>query len=255
MRYLLAIIRLLICGGILIFFIGRLLILSLFSGHNERRAMLHRRQFIRVILPVLGIRVHVQGRLPEDTGAALFVSNHRSYLDPVVVLHDALAHPVAKAEVASWPLISQGVRLTGIIFVQRDEQGSRVAARKAIEQNLLAGKSIFICPEGTTHIYKKTVEFHKAAFYLAAAHDVPVYPTAVEYGEPDAAFIGKDKFLPHFMKLFGHWKIPIYVSFGPPLKNSDGGKLLQATQNWIDQAGLELQAKYGLDWLEDRPTD
>ena len=254
MGYVLGFIRLLFFGVLLAIFMLRLAVVSLFLGYSETRALHHRRQFIRTMMPILGIRLEVTGALPDDPGTALYVSNHRSYLDPIVVMHEILAYPVAKAEVSSWPLIAQGVKMTGIIFVQRDEQGSRVAARKAIDQSFRAHKSIFICPEGTTHSYRKTIEFRRAAFYIAAEQQIPVYPVAVEYANRAAAFIDRDQFLPHFLKLFGRLRIPIFVEFGPVMRDTDGGRLLNATQQWIDEACIRLQTAHQLDWLRENPT-
>ncbi|MCB0600816.1 MAG: 1-acyl-sn-glycerol-3-phosphate acyltransferase [Saprospiraceae bacterium] len=254
MGYVLSFIRLLVFALILSAFMLRLAVVSMLLGFDENRSLRHRRQFIRTMMPLLGIRLHVTGSLPEAPGTALYVSNHRSYLDPIVVMHDALAYPVAKAEVRSWPLIAQGVKMTGIIFVQRDEQGSRVAARNAIEKSFQEHKSIFICPEGTTHMYRRTIEFRKAAFYIAAEQGIPVYPAAVEYADRTAAFIDQDQFLPHFLRLFGRWRIPIYVSYGPELRDQDGGRLMASTQEWIDEACKQLQSSYHLNWLKENPS-
>ena len=74
-----------------------------------------------------------------NEGGGLLVSNHRSYLDPVVLLRDILAVAVAKKEVQDWPIIGYGARISGAIFVDRSNKESRRETREAIGEAIRDG--------------------------------------------------------------------------------------------------------------------
>ncbi|MBK7345118.1 MAG: 1-acyl-sn-glycerol-3-phosphate acyltransferase [Saprospiraceae bacterium] len=73
-----------------------------------------RRLWIHMILFTLGIYIRWEGRIPAHP--AIYVGNHRAYLDPLLLMREVLAVPVAKKEMASWPLIGFASRLSGIFL-------------------------------------------------------------------------------------------------------------------------------------------
>ena len=44
------------------------------------------------------------------------------------------------------------------------------------------------------------VDFHRGGFFLARRCGVPVLPIVVRYDSKDAAWVGDDTFLPHYMR-------------------------------------------------------
>ncbi|MEZ4685452.1 MAG: lysophospholipid acyltransferase family protein [Bacteroidia bacterium] len=173
-----------------------------------------RRRWIRFFMPVLGVELHIEGEPPTEPG--IIAGNHLSYLDPVAVLHDALALPVAKAEVSKWPVIGGLAKGTGILFVERGNRESRASTREAIRDAVQVGRIILNYPEGTTHAEPFTLPFRKGIFYVAAAEGFPVYPVAIWYGRKEAAWIDDDTFLPHFIRTFRHKKLDILLRYGLP---------------------------------------
>ena len=126
--------------------------------------------------------------------------------------------------------------------MQRDQKSSRKLARKAILQCIQEGYSVYICPEGTTHIQPQTLEFRPATFHMAAEHRIPILPVAVEYKDKNDAFIGNDTFLPHFIRTFGKWRTVIHLHIGPILQGDDGEELLKQCKSWIDDSLAKSQA-------------
>lgn len=177
----------------------------------------------------LGLRMKVEG-IPFQ-GPCLYVGNHITYIDPVVVLTYVDASVVAKAEVSKWPLVGLGAHIVGTIFVQRDEKSSREEAARAISDALHNGKSILVFPEGTTSAGPTTIPFRPRSFDAAFMAGVPVQPIAIWYKSPAAAYIGEDTFIPHFFRLFRMKRIYGTVVFGPLLYGED--TCAQARQ-WID---------------------
>ena len=118
MKYLIAYTRLAFFMSTMAVGIMFCMINALFGGNYIARNMKIRRAWIRFVVPFMGIRIKQKGSVPN--GAFLFISNHRSFLDPVIALYYTSTWPLAKAEINRYPLIGYGTRLTGILFVDRD---------------------------------------------------------------------------------------------------------------------------------------
>ncbi|RMG85913.1 MAG: 1-acyl-sn-glycerol-3-phosphate acyltransferase [Bacteroidetes bacterium] len=211
---------------------------KLLFGHDLHFALWARQYFIRFLLVILGVEIDRRGTPPA--GAFLWVSNHRSWLDPLIVLRDVRAMPVAKAEVSHWPLIGYGARLTGILYVKREEKKSRAAIVAAIGEWLGKGVSILIYPEGTTHSGFETLPFRRGAFRVAAAQGVGVVPIALEYTDPHDAWLGDETFVPHFMRTFRKWKTRVSIWYGPVLSSEDADELVDESRSWINDKLLIL---------------
>lgn len=216
---------------------------ALAGGKDMRFAQLMRRLWARRSLRILGVEVERTGPLPGK-GPFLVIGNHRSYLDPIVVLKEVEAWPVAKAEVGSWPLIGFAARATGIIYVERENKDSRAATLDAMEHALNNGHSVLVYPEGTTHIQPVTSRFKPGAFRLAASLQVPVIPMAIEYENPDDAWVGAATFVPHFVKTFGRKKTRVKIRYGQPIISGDSSVLIAETKNWIDDNLVKMRAEF-----------
>lgn len=211
-----------------------LLIVSAIKGHSLPRALQVRKRFCRDGLRALSAELTVEGE-PYDAGPAVFISNHRSYIDPLAALKDIKALPVAKAEVANWPLIGYGAKATGIMYVERDNKASRRSTVEAMQKILDLGYSVLIYPEGTTTREPTTLPFKKGAFALAAKNGLPVVPMAISYDNPDAIWDGPEPFVSHFLQMFKKDKNRIFIRYGAPIYGDTFEELLEKTQTWINQ--------------------
>ncbi|MCC7246309.1 MAG: 1-acyl-sn-glycerol-3-phosphate acyltransferase, partial [Saprospiraceae bacterium] len=161
--------------------VARMRLLNLFFGKNYPRNLRIRRRWARVVLKNCGIRLTVSGDIPASP--CVLVVNHRSWLDPMLILRDVLAFPVAKAEMSDWPLLGSGAKLAGIIYVQREDSGSRLSTLRQMAIQIKAGHSIMIFPEGTTSDLEGTLPFKTGAFQVAAKMKIPVVPVALLYAD------------------------------------------------------------------------
>jgi 1-acyl-sn-glycerol-3-phosphate acyltransferase len=109
------------------------------------RAVRSSARLARNVMPALGIEVEVRGRTPCEL--AVVVSNHRSYVDVPVVAAAAPGILLAKAEVASWPLIGEAARIGGTVFVRRDDRESRRRALDELAGVLRRGYGVTVFPE------------------------------------------------------------------------------------------------------------
>lgn len=198
--------------------------------------------FIRNVYRLMGIRVFVEGELPNEP--SILMGNHRSYVDAVMV---PAKHPVVfvgRVESKSWPIIGWGASLLGTIWVDRSSKESRKQTRESVKERLRNGYGIVIFPEGTTHIGPELLEYRPSMFYISAEGGFPVTPIAIEYKDPNIAWVGQSKFVPHAWKHFGARHIDVKVSYGPTSCLPDGGEMLEQTRNWTEQEVLRLRKEW-----------
>ncbi|MCB0669963.1 MAG: 1-acyl-sn-glycerol-3-phosphate acyltransferase [Saprospiraceae bacterium] len=241
MQYFRAYGRLIIFGVTMSLGMGYILLATLVAGKNLRRSMRIRRSWIRFISPVLGLDIIKHSTPPE--GAFLFVSNHRSFIDPVVILNFIYALPLAKAEVNSYPLIGFGARLTGILYVIRDSPDSRLDARQSIASTLMEGWSVLIYPEGTTEITARSGHFKKGSFEIASVVNTPVIPVAIEYADPSDHWKEWSMFR-QYLYQFGKNKCTCRIEFGDAILSDDAEDMLKKTQTWIDRKLIEFRSEF-----------
>lgn len=128
-----------------------------------------------------GVRLDVQGAEHLATRPAVYVFNHQSQLD-VLVLAKLLrggVTAVAKKELANSPGFGLMFRLADVAFVDR---GDPAQARKALEpavQKLREGISLVIAPEGTRSPTPSLGPFKKGAFHVARQAGVPIVPIVI----------------------------------------------------------------------------
>lgn len=120
---------------------------------------------------LIGLRVQVVGTPATQDPAGrpvLFLSNHSSWLD-VLVLGGALdACFVAKGEVAGWPLINIVAKLGRTVFVSRS-RGATGREADSMRAHMAAGESLIIFPEGTSNDGTRTLPFRSSLLGAADA--------------------------------------------------------------------------------------
>ena len=140
----------------------------LLRGRPARRVV---RLWHRGCCRIAGLRVRVRGA-PALSGPTLFVANHVSYLD-IVVLGSLLdAGFVAKSEVAAWPLIGWLARIGRTVFGAR-RAASCAGQCNALAERLSAGQSLILFAEGTSSDGGRVLPFETSLFAAVArsAHD------------------------------------------------------------------------------------
>ena len=119
----------------------------------------------RICARLLGFDIVVRGKMAEET-PALFVGNHTSYLD-IMVLGTAIEGCfIAKSEVANWPLFGWLAKLQRTVFVERRVRRT-AHQRDEIGARLAAGDRLILFPEGTSDDGVKVLPFKSALFAVA----------------------------------------------------------------------------------------
>jgi len=199
-------------------------VLLLLPGRGKERFAL---VYWRGIAFCLGVRLTVRGRLAAHR-PALYIVNHCSWLD-IVVLGSVLPGCfVAKAAVAQWPLIGWIAKLGRTIFVSRN-RASVQRERTDLEARLAAGDNIILFPEGTTSDGARVMKFAPAFLSLADAPAKPwVQAVTLVYDRldnmpvrlcdrPEIAWYGDMELASHFNRIGRRRRIHATIILDPPL--------------------------------------
>lgn len=199
---------------------------------DDSQSQLNQRANIwaKTLLQAMGVDLTVTGR---PTPGALLVSNHRSYVDILLLLAGTPCCFLAKGDVADWPVIGVAASRVGTVYVDRHAKDSRKASREAIARLLDAGHTVVVFPEGTTYPGPGCQDFRLGAFEVAHEVGAPVLPVALEYGRASDAW-RDEHVLVHFSRCFRQPKIKATLSFGPPLYADEPLDLMHDAHQWMN---------------------
>ncbi|OUL95623.1 AMP-binding protein [Paraburkholderia hospita] len=152
------------------------------SGHDHSRNWRHAAGACRGFLKLAGIDVRLDGEVQAlHMPGAIFVSNHTSYLD-VVVLASVLpcpVHFVAKQELAKQWLVRRLLRALGTCFVERANFSSSIADEQELVQLARRGERLLYFPEGSFTRASGLRAFHLGAFRAACLAHRSIVPIAL----------------------------------------------------------------------------
>jgi lyso-ornithine lipid O-acyltransferase len=185
--------------------------------------------YYRVLCALLRIRVRVNGA-PMHDHAVLYVSNHVSWADIVVIGSLAPVAFVAKREVASWPLVGITAKMQRTVFVDRTRRHQAAGAVADIVKRLKDGLSVVLFAEGTSSDGNRVLPFRSAllgAVEEASAHagNILIQPMSISYTglhgipmgrqhRPLVAWYGDLDFLPHIKAFIEQGAVDAVVSYG-----------------------------------------
>lgn len=162
------------------------------------------RSWFRSVAYVFGLRIECKGDLLP--APSLLASNHRSWLDIVVIGAAVDGIFVSKAEIRKWPLIGFFARYGGrSLFIHRGAMGSFRKVASLLAQRLQAGDRVIFFPEGTVSGDQGLLRFRPRLFEAALQAGCSVQPMALDYvggdGKAHAPMHQGDKFTVHAMRL------------------------------------------------------
>lgn len=183
-------------------------------------------RFYGLICRVFNIEVIVKGKICTER-PLVFVGNHTSYLD-IIILGAALpASFVSKAEVANWPLVGHIGKLTGTLFIKRDRRLADSHVGQMYEA-LQHGENLIFFPEGTTGDGVRPLPFKTSLFKLAERHKVFIQPFTVRYSHINGlpiyrnekslmAWIGDMTLMPHLKAFLQLGRVRVEVVLHEPV--------------------------------------
>ena len=166
----------------LIAVLAPLMILGTIITGNENVMYAPVRFFVRVGLALVGVRVEVKGlELTDPNQTYIFTPNHQSFIE-VPLLVTFLKHNfayLAKKELFKYPIWSQGIRLIGVVPIDRSNTQAAVESARLATEKIRHGKSYVIYPEGTRSRDGRLLPFKKGAFMMAIETGVPIVPVSI----------------------------------------------------------------------------
>ncbi|RUL63361.1 1-acyl-sn-glycerol-3-phosphate acyltransferase [Dyella dinghuensis] len=215
---------------------------------NGREPFAHRmiRWWSTALMRIFGLRSVRFGQPLRD--AALFVANHTSWIDIELLHSQRAACFVAKAEIASWPLVGWLAASGGTIFHRRGSNHSLAAVMQVMVDRLRQGRSVAVFPEGGTGHNGVLKVFHARIFQAALDADVPVQPVALRFARDgkrivDAGFREHENFMQNFLRMLGGPSMDAEVHFLEPVPtNADGRRRMAELARERIAASLEDRA-------------
>jgi len=159
-----------------------LLIALVLITKNENFIYSPVRLFIRAGLAMVGVRVEVSGLERLDPNQTyIFTPNHQSLIEVPLFVTYLGRNPayLGKKEVFKYPVFGYGIRLIGVVPVDRSNSPAAVESAKLATENLRRGKSYVVYPEGTRSRDGHLLPFKKGAFMMAIDAGVPIVPVTV----------------------------------------------------------------------------
>lgn len=162
--------------------VAPLLIALVVITRNENLLYSPVRLFIRAGLAMVGVRVEVSGLERLDSNQTyIFTPNHQSLIEVplcVTYLKRNIAY-LGKKEIFKYPIFGYGIRLIGVVSVDRSNTTAAVESARQATENLRRGKSYVVYPEGTRSPDGRLLPFKKGAFMMAIDAGVPVVPVSI----------------------------------------------------------------------------
>lgn len=198
----------------------------------------------------IGHQLTLKGELSK-VKPTLFVCNHSSYVDILVLGTFVPARFVAKLEVAKWPIMGWLATNQGTIYIDRNRSAIAEGTEKLIEF-IDQGESLILFPEGTTSDGCQVLPFGSSFFDVALKREMVVQPITVTYA-------GWDRLpMPHLMRKLCGWFSPeidllshlwmmaqlgtvqVIVDLHPPLKAAEFASRKELAQTSFEavQKGL-----------------
>ena len=195
-----------------------------------------------MVSPVLWISgiafsVKLHGDLDQIPHPAVYIINHSSTVDLLTILAMGLprARFVAKWELQYNPIFFLLGRLTGQVFIKRQDSERAVATLQNVYQRIKENRlSVMLAPEGSRKHPGIIGPFKKGPFRMAMDLDYPIVPI---YFEGNRELSSGGSLMVRSGKAVGHVHPPIDTS-GWTLENLDE-HIAEVRQRYLDWAGVE----------------
>ncbi len=175
---------------------------------------------------ISGARVTVTGTPSKRD--RLYIANHLSWLDILVLSGRTGSAFVAKADMESWPVFGWMANQNNTVYVKRSQALDAQNQATSLQKALLTGQPVTLFPEGTTAGGRELLPFRSSliAAVVPAPEGISIQPVALDYGDladkiawTDEESVGKNA-----LRIMGKFsRIPVTLHFLAPLDHADFG--------------------------------
>lgn len=168
--------------------------------------------------------------ITENSIGRLFVSNHTTFIDPIVVDSVLPSGFVAKSDIANWPFFGPIVSGVGTIYIDRGNKRALLNISANMEKALHEGRSVLMFPEGTTSSGEGILKLHSNLFEAAVKTGAPTIPLLVRYkeeGKPTTlqAWTGHEPLLNCMWRILCAKNLTVSVTVLPTVKGENRREL------------------------------
>lgn len=181
---------------------------------------------------LLFYKAEIEGleNLPGPDEAAVYVSNHQSFLDIYTLF--LLERPfkfISKTSNFLIPIIGWSMYLTGHVPLRRMDTRSQMECLRHCLNLVRQGVPVFFFPEGTRSRDGKMAQFKRGAFTIAAKAKVPIVPVSL---------IGTGKLMPNgFEGTLRPGSVKVIIH--PPIQGSNPDELCEQSRAVISKSLLQ----------------
>lgn len=156
----------------------------------------------------------------------LYIANHVSWLDILVLAGKTGSAFVAKADMAPWPVIGWLATLNNSVYVAREQRLDVHAQALAMTTALETGQPLTLFPEGTTGDGRELLAFRSSlvASVTPPPQGISIQPVAIDYGPPapDIAWIDDEPVGHNALRVMSRAaRLPVTLHFLEPLDHAD----------------------------------
>jgi len=196
----------------------------------------------RSLCSALNIRVKTIGE-PLEGPPTLFVCNHVSWIDIIVLGHVIKACFIAKKDMIDWPVLGYLSSLQRTIFIDRDRRTDVIEQRKEMQERMHNGDNLILFPEGTTSPGGTVLPFKSSLFgvteeamhlqpdEMGRVQELMVQPVTLVYkrinnmptiraNRPSVAWYGDIDMGPHLKGVLNLLKVEVEVHFHEPVSRN-----------------------------------
>lgn len=143
-------------------------------------------------LNLVTIKFDIQGNSKQlDPQGYLFVANHISYFDPVVLFYTGEYRFIASEELKKWPVIGKIIQQFNLIFLNRNQAEKEIKINHIVNA-LNKKENIMLFAEGTTSEPNQISPFKSTYFQSALIAKTKIAPIVIRYllanGQVNPAF-------------------------------------------------------------------
>jgi len=200
-----------------------------------------------------------------ERAPVLYVTNHASYLDVLVLGGITRGVFTAKSEVKKWPVIGWLASLGKTVYLERrpSKAGDQIGT---LQERFINRGNVILFAEGTSSDGSKVLPFRSSLFAAALLETVQVQPASIAYtaleGEPmsqqqrnlfswflpdPSKPVPNKPFAAHMWQVMGLPKVQVVVRFHEPVMSRDYSQRKDLAQY------CESTVRSGLQGLLDGP--
>ena len=194
------------------------------SGQKRRDRLV--RSWGHKVLRIFGVvqRVDKPPGFDMLAGGRLYIGNHISWIDIYALQAVTAARFVAKAELATWPVLGRLIRQSGTVFIERSKRSDTLRINRTIQAHLGKGEAIAVFPEGTTWDGRDVRKFHGNLLQAAIDADAEIVPFCLRYLDERGhyseapAYFGDMTFWESIRRVLREKRLVCELTFFAPLK-------------------------------------